>query len=378
MTHPNHPQAKPYVETLHPYVPGRPMADVMREYGLSSVAKIASNENPLGAPLAARKAIEASLAEMHIYPDNDGLELTKALATKHGVDAEQIVLSAGSSHLLELAARAYAGEGDEIIYPEYGFLCYPIFTKVVGATGVAAKEQNYTADPKAILSHITERTKVIFLANPNNPTGTMLDEATIRAFLDKVPPHILVVLDEAYTEYALAEEAGFDGIRLVKDYANLVVCRTFSKVYGLAALRVGYGVAQPEVAHVLHKLRPPFSLSTPALAAATAALGAADHIEKTVAHNKAEKDRLTKAYKELGLLACESACNFLLLDISATHKTPQELFMFMQQNGVIVRPVEVYGLLHHLRISIGSETENNQALSLFKHAVENGEHTLVG
>lgn len=377
MTHHKHPVAKPYVETLHPYVPGRPMADVMREYGLSSVAKIASNENPMGAPKAALEAVKESLEATHIYPDNDGLELTKALSVKHGVDAEQIILSAGSSHLLELAARAYAGEGDEIIYSEYGFLCYPIFTKVVGATGIATSEKDYTADPAAMLEHITERTKIIFLANPNNPTGTMLDEKTIRSFLDKVPPHILVVLDEAYTEYALAD-GGFDGVTLVKDYANLLVCRTFSKVYGLAALRVGYGIAQPEIAHVLHKLRPPFSLSTPALGAATAALNAGDHIEKTVAHNKAEKDRLTKEYKDLGLLACESACNFLLLDISATKKTPQELFMFMQQNGVIVRPVEVYGLLNHIRVSIGTTAENNQALDLFKHAVGNGEHTLVG
>lgn len=377
MTHPKHPAAKPYVETLHPYVPGRPIADVMREYGLSSVAKIASNESPMGAPKAALEAVAEALKDTHIYPDNDGLELTKALSAKHGVDAEQIVLSAGSSHLLELAARAYAGEGDEVIYSEYGFLCYPIFTKVVGATGIAAKEENYTANPQAMLGHITDKTKIIFIANPNNPTGTLLDEQTIRNFLDKVPAHILVVLDEAYTEYALAD-GGFDGVELVKDYANLLVCRTFSKVYGLAALRAGYGIAQPNIAHVLHKLRPPFSLSTPALAGATAALGAAEHIQKSVAHNKAEKDRLTKAYSDLGLLACESACNFLLLDISATKKTPQEIFMFMQQNGVIVRPVEVYGLLHHIRISIGTETENNQALELFKHAVQNGTHALVG
>lgn len=377
MTHPKHPAAKPYVETLHPYVPGRPIADVMREYGLSSVAKIASNESPMGAPKAALDAVAETLKDTHIYPDNDGLELIKALSAKHGVGAEQIVLSAGSSHLLELAARAYAGEGDEVIYSEYGFLCYPIFTKVVGATGIAAKEENYTASPQAMLEHITDKTKIIFIANPNNPTGTLLDEQTIRNFLDKVPAHILVVLDEAYTEYALAD-GGFDGVELVKDYANLLVCRTFSKVYGLAALRAGYGIAQPHIAHVLHKLRPPFSLSTPALAGATAALGAAEHIQKSVAHNKAEKDRLTKAYSNLGLLACESACNFLLLDISATKKTPQEIFMFMQQNGVIVRPVEVYGLLHHIRISIGTEAENNQALELFKHAVQNGTHALVG
>lgn len=365
MQNTQYPTAKTYVENLHPYVPGRPMADVMREYGLSAVAKLASNESPMGPAPEAMRAAAETLADLHIYPDNDGLELTKALCAKHGVESDQIILAAGSSHLLELAARAYAGAGDEVVYPEYGFLCYPIFTKAVGAKGVAAKETNYTADPKTILAAITDKTKIVFIANPNNPTGTMLPEAEIRALLSQIPPHILVVLDEAYTDYALLE-GGFDGTKLVADYPNLMVCRTFSKVYGLAALRVGYGIAQPHIASAFKKLRAPFSLSTPALAAATAALGAATHIDKAVRHNLAEKTRLSEAYAELGLLACPSFCNFLLLDIQKTNKTPQELFEYLQQSGVIVRPVGVYGLTHHLRVSIGKTDENTQALNLFK------------
>lgn len=345
------------------------MADVMREYGLSAVAKLASNESPLGAAPEAIAAAAATLKEAHIYPDNDGLALTKALATKHGVEAGHIILAAGSSHLLELATRAYATVGDEVVYPEYGFLCYPIFTKAVGATGIAAKEQNYTAAPETLLAAITGKTKIVFIANPNNPTGTMIDETAFCAMMAKIPPHILVVLDEAYADYAHLE-GGFDGVKLVKDYPNLLVCRTFSKAYGLAALRVGYGIAQPPITEVFRKLRPPFSLSTPALAAAEAALAATAHVKKAVQHNLAEKTRLTKAYTDLGLLACPSFCNFLLLDTQKTNKTPQELFEHFQQSGVILRPVGVYGLSHHVRVSIGKKAENTQALELFKQLLE--------
>ena len=366
---PSKPQPKPYVGSLSPYVPGKPIEAVAREYGLENIAKLASNENPLGSPEAAREAVVAATRKLHLYPDNDAPALVAALAEKHGVGAENIVLAAGSSHMLELIARAYAGEGDETVYPAYGFICYPIFTKAVGATGIAVPEVDYTADTAAMAAAVSEKTKIIFLANPNNPTGTMVSEAALRELLANVRPDILVVIDEAYADYAQAEGA-VDATTLLADYPNLVVTRTFSKIYGLAALRVGYALGHPDVIATLRKLCPPFSLSVPAQAAALAALDDSNFVERSVRHNNTEKARLAKEYKNLGLLACPSYANFLLLDVRPTGKTPAEIFESFQKQGVIVRPVGVYGLNHHVRLSVGTAEENDKALWGFRALFE--------
>ena len=255
-----------------------------------------------------------------------------------------------------------------MVFSAHGFICYRLFTKAVGATAVVVPESDLTADVSGLLAAITPRTKILFLANPNNPTGTLLDEASLRRLLDGVPAHVLVVLDEAYAEYAQAEGA-VDGMALLAHYPNLVVTRTFSKAYGLAAVRFGYGAGHPAVIDMLRRVRPPFSVSTPAVAAATAALAGQSHIQQAVAHNLAEKKRLSQAYAALGLLACPSYGNFLLLDVAPTGQTPKDLFEAFQRRGVIVRPVAEYGLTTHLRVSIGLQQENDSALALFRETM---------
>lgn len=356
------PQAKPYIAKLNPYVPGRPIKQVQREFGLSEVYKLASNENPFGPSEKAIFAYQNQAQNLWRYPDNDVPDLTAALAQHHGVTANQIVYGAGSSHVLELVARAYAGAGDEVIYTRHCFLCYPIITQAVGATAVEVAEKNYTADIDAILAAITDRTKIIFLANPNNPTGTWVDEAALEKLLANTPAHVVVVLDEAYAEYAQALGVP-DATRLLARYPNLVVTRTFSKVYGLATLRVGYGLAAAPVADMLNRTRLAFFISAPAEAAAVAALADKAHIQGIIKHNTTELKRLQKAYADLGVLACSSAANFVLLNVG---ENADALFVELQKNGIIVRPAKGQNLPHCLRLSIGLTHENDRALEVIK------------
>lgn len=359
------PQPLTAVAGIRPYVPGRPMEDVMREFGLSHVIKLASNENPFGPSPLAMEAYQKAAKDLWLYPDNDALRLSEKIAALHGVTRQQVVLGTGSSHILELAVRAYAGQGADVVFPAHGFICYSLFTQACGANAIKVPERQYRADPVALAQAITPRTKVLFIANPNNPTGTMLDEAELLRLLKAVPSHVLVVLDEAYADYAQAE-GGPDGTKLVDEFPNLLVTRTFSKAYGLAALRVGYGIGHPEIVSMLARLRPPFSVCSPGLAAAEAALADMDHIQRAVTHNTMEKTRLTRAYADLGFLACPSHGNFLLLDVAKTKKDPADIFALFQAQGVIVRPVKEYGLATHLRVSIGTTAENDAALHLFQ------------
>jgi histidinol-phosphate aminotransferase len=356
------PQALANIEAIKPYVPGRPIEDVAREFGLSEIYKLASNENPYGPSPKAIAAYQKRATDLWLYPDNDAHTLTHLVADMHGVQPSQIVFGTGSSHLLELAARAYAATGDEVIFPAHGFICYALFTQAAGATAVRVPERDLTADVDGLLAAITDKTRIIFIANPNNPTGTMIDEASIRKLLDGTPSDVLVVLDEAYAEFALAE-GGVDGTQLVAEYPNLLVTRTFSKAYGLAALRVGYGVGAPEVISILKRLRPPFSVAAPALAAAEEAVKDTAYTADIVAKNKVERDRMAKAYKDLGVLACPSYGNFVLLDLAKTGQDPAALFVVLQKQGVVVRPVKEYGLTTHLRVSIGLPQENDKALA---------------
>jgi len=355
------PQPLPYVEAVKPYVPGRPIEDVAREFGLTEIHKLASNENPYGPSPKAVEAYRKLTEKLWLYPDNDAHKLTHSVAAMHGVAPEQIVFGTGSSHLLELAARAYATKGDEVVFPAHGFICYALFTQTVGATAVRVTEKDLTADVDGLIAAVTDKTRIVFVANPNNPTGTLLDEVDVRKLLDAVPSHVLVVLDEAYAEFAIAE-GGLDGTQLVAEYPNLLVTRTFSKAYGLAALRIGYGVGSPEVISILKRLRPPFFVSSPALAAAEAAVADTAYMAEVVAKNKAERDRMAAAYTSLGVLACPSYGNFVLLDLAVTGKDPSELFIALQKQGIVARPVKEYGLATHLRVSIGLPHENDAAL----------------
>ncbi|MBI1363236.1 MAG: histidinol-phosphate transaminase [Proteobacteria bacterium] len=364
-TSPRLPKGLANVVAIKPYVPGKPIEDVAREFGLTEIHKLASNESPYGPPPPAMAAYKKIADDLWIYPDNDAFRLTRKVADIHGVQPNQIIFGTGSSHLLELAARAFAGAGDEVVFPEHGFICYALFTQAAGATAVRVAEKNLTADVDGLLAAITPKTRVLFLANPNNPTGTMLDEEALRHLLDNVPSNVLVVLDEAYADYALIE-GGVDGTELVHEYRNLLVTRTFSKAYALAALRIGYAIGSEEVVSILKRLRPPFSVSTPALVAAEAAIGDAAFISDVVRKNKVERDRMAKAYDALGVLACPSYCNFVLLDLAVTGKDPSELFVALQKQGIIVRPVKEYGLNTHLRVSIGLPTENDKVLAAIR------------
>lgn len=344
------------VAELQPYQPGKPIEELQRQYGVKDVVKLASNENPLGPSKAAIAAIALSAKEMTRYPDGNAYALKHALAEKYMVAAEQITLGNGSNDVLELVARAFAAQGDEVIYAEHAFAVYPIATKAVGATGIVVTAKAYGHDLDAMLERITSRTKIIFIANPNNPTGTWLETSALKQFLEKVPDRVIVVLDEAYIEYLADVE---DTIPWLNDFHNLVITRTFSKAYGLAGLRVGYALSHPEVADLLNRVRQPFNVNSLAQAAALASLGDEDYLQQARDINAQGMQQLIKGVEQLGFDYIPSKANFLTINV---HANAGELYEELLQEGVIVRPVANYGLPQHLRVSIGLEAENQRFL----------------
>lgn len=263
-----------YVRAISPYVAGKPISEVAREFGLNeaSIVKLASNENPLGMPESARHAVAAAVAELGRYPDSNGFELKAALSAKLGVPQDWITLGNGSNDILELAAHALVTPGQSVVYAEYSFAVYALATQEIGARAIVVKARDYGHDLDAMAAAITADTRLVFVANPNNPTGTFAPAAALEAFLAKVPAHVAVVLDEAYNEY-LDDDQQYDSVAWVRRYPNLLVSRTFSKAYGLAGLRIGYAVAQPELTDLLNRIRQPFNVNSVAQAAAVAALG---------------------------------------------------------------------------------------------------------
>jgi histidinol-phosphate aminotransferase len=349
--------APEYIRSLPPYVPGKPAGEVQREQGIESVTKLASNENPLGVSPKAVAAMGAALAGVAIYPDPNGFDLKSALCARFGVEPAQIVLGNGSSELLDLAARAFLRDGDEAIYAQYSFIAYPVAVKAVGANGVQVPALDYGHDLDAMARAITARTKLVFVANPNNPTGTWLDEAAIRGFLAKVPRQVLVILDEAYTEY-LPPDKRMDAFAMVREFPNLVVLRTFSKAYGLAGVRVGFAVAQPAVADLLNRTRLVFNVNALAQVAAAAALEDDEFVTRTYDINRAGQAQLCAAFDRLGLPYVPSFGNFVLVDFSGARHSAAEINQRLLARGFIVRPLGPYGLTGHLRITIGLEHEN--------------------
>ena len=359
-------QAVSQSEQLHPYIPGKPIAQMLREQGLSeseiskrqaSTVKLASNENPYGAPPKALEAIKQAASEICRYPDGDCFELKQALATKHKVQTEQLLIGNGSNEVLELVIRSFAGTGDEVIYSHRGFIVYALATTAAGATGVAVPEHDgYGHDLPAMLEAVNEHTKVICIANPNNPTGALLSTQALQTFLDKLPSHIVVIIDEAYFEYVA--DAVEDSIHALK-HAGLVISRTFSKAYGLAGCRVGYAVANPDLLAVVNRFREPFNVNSLAQAAALAALHDEVWVWDKVAQCKQERSRLEAALQDLGLLAAHSFANFVLLK----HESATTLAQDLEQQGVIVRPLAPYGMADILRVSVGSEAENDAFLA---------------
>ena len=359
-------QVQSQVLDIHPYIPGKPVSELQRELGLSSVVKLASNENPLGASKHALAAINRELVNIARYPDGEAFELIKVLADFNHVEANQVAIGNGSNEVLELVARVFSGPGNEIIYSQYAFAVYPISTQVVGASGVEVPAKNWGHDLTAMLAAITDKTKVIYIANPNNPTGTFFTKQEWDAFISQVPEHIIVVLDEAYLEYAasfIEAEQHFNGCDYLAQYSNLLVTRTFSKAYGLASLRVGYILGNAEVISYINQVREPFNVNQFAQVAAIEALNDQAFVDESVKLNHCGMRQLTDACQSLGLEYIASVGNFICIDFGEQAMAVNQQLL---QQGVIVRPVANYGMTHHLRVSVGTQVENSAFIDAIK------------
>ncbi len=358
--------AAPGVANLNPYVPGKPVSELERELGISDSVKLASNENPLGCSPKAISAINGELGEIARYPDGGGFELRSALAEKHGVDADCITLGNGSNDVLDMIARVFLGPGIESLFSQHAFAVYPISSQAVGADLKIAPARDYGHDLNAMSEMISDKTGVIWIANPNNPTGNWLGSTELRTFISAVPSDCIVVVDEAYIEY-VAEKDYPDASTWLQDFPNMIVTRTFSKAYGLASLRVGYGLSHPDIADLLNRVRQPFNVNSMALAAAKAALGDDDFIQRAVEVNSAGMLQLETGFKDMGLEFIPSVGNFITVDVG---RSGPEVDQALLREGCIVRPVANYGLPNHLRVSIGLPEENARLLTAMKRVLD--------
>ncbi|MEW7977334.1 MAG: histidinol-phosphate transaminase [Candidatus Sedimenticola endophacoides] len=355
----------PGIAELKPYVPGKPISELERELGIRDSVKLASNENPLGCSELARAAIVRELEEAARYPDGGGFELRNALARKHGVDPRCITLGNGSNDVLDMIARAFLAPGCESLFSQYAFAVYPISSQSVGATLRIAPARDYGYDLEAMRERVGERTRVVWIANPNNPTGTWLDSDRLEGFIASLPPDVIAVIDEAYIEYV--DEGDYpEATRWLERYPNLIVTRTFSKAYGLASLRVGYGISHPDIADILNRVRQPFNVNSMALAAARAALDDWDFIERSVEINRHGMARLVQGLSAMGLAHIPSVGNFVTVDVG---RPVGEVDAALLREGCIGRPVANYGMPRHLRISVGLEQENARFLAALKRVL---------
>ena len=354
------------IRAIAPYQPGKPISELARELGLAerTIIKLASNENPLGASPKGVAAAQASLADIARYPDGSGFDLKAALAQKFGVAANRMVLGNGSNDVLELAARAFLAPGRSAVYSRHAFAIYALAVQATGATGIETPARNYAHDLAAMAAAIRDDTGMVFIANPNNPTGTLLSNADLEGFLNDIPNHVMVVLDEAYGEY-LPEDQKSRALEWLERFSNLVVTRTFSKAYGLAGLRVGYALASPGMADLMNRLRQPFNVTSPALAAAAAALDDHAFLERSYALNRLGMKQFVQGFDKLGLEAISSAGNFISVRVGPA----LPVFNALLRRGIIVRPIANYGMPEHLRISIGLAQENAKCLLALEEAL---------
>lgn len=358
--------APDHIRAITPYQPGKPISELAREMGIAeaSIVKLASNENPLGMSARARDAVRIALADLARYPDGGAFSLKAALCARFGVKAEQLVIGNGSNDILEIASLAFLGPGRSAVYAQHAFAVYPLATQARGARGIEVPAKHFGHDLEAMAAAIAPDTRIVFIANPNNPTGTFIPGSEIEAFLAKVPQDVLVVLDEAYTEYLSAEQR-YDAIAWVERFPNLLVSRTFSKAYGLAGLRVGYAIAHPEVADLMNRVRQPFNVSSVALAAAEAALADDEFLAQSAELNRRGMVQLTEAFGALGLEWIPSAGNFVTFKVGDAAGVNRALL----QQGVIVRPIAGYGMPHWLRVSIGLPEENERFIAALRRAL---------
>ncbi|MDX2423235.1 MAG: histidinol-phosphate transaminase [Amphritea sp.] len=361
--------ATPGVQGLHPYQPGKPVEELERELGISNSIKLASNENPQGPSQVAIAAVQAALSDSCRYPDASGFKLKEALSAHYGYRTDHLTLGNGSNDVLEMIGRAFVLPGDEIIYSEHSFVVYMLVAQATGAKAVVTAAKEWGHDLDAMAAAVTDKTRVIFLANPNNPTGTWFSGAALRAFMAKVPEHVVVVLDEAYAEY-VTEPSYLSGLTLQNDFANLVITRTFSKAFGLAALRVGYSVANPAITDLLNRVRQPFNVNIPGLEAAAAVLQDTDYLQRSVELNHTGMAQLEQGFTQLGVNWIPSVGNFITVDCG---RDAAPVYAALLQEGVIVRPVANYGMPNHLRVTIGLPEENRRFLAAFKQVLQNSE-----
>jgi histidinol-phosphate aminotransferase len=347
---------------IHPYVPGKPLEEVAREYGITDAVKLASNENPLGPSPRAAAAIRDALSRLHRYPEGAAPLLTEKLSAHLGVRPDHIVLGNGSDEVISLLTRVFLGPGDEAILPEPAFLMYDIMINCDGATPVPVPLRDYAIDLTAILDRITPRTRMIFLTSPNNPTGLALSRSSFEPFLDAVPGDVVVVMDEAYIEFA-RDPGAVNGIHHINRGRPVAVLRTFSKAYGLAGLRIGYGVMPPEMAELLNRIRPPFNTSIPAQLGAAAALDDAAFLGQTLRTVHNGLDRIGAALTDLGLDFLLSQANFLFVRVPMAADT---LFEGLLREGVVVRSLTSYGYPNHVRITAGTTAENEKCIAALK------------
>lgn len=359
-------KVNPRVRDLTPYVPGKPPSELFRELGIDHAIKLASNENPRGPSDRVREVLRASFTELNRYPDGSGYELKSKLAEHLGVGEQQITLGNGSNDVLELAARVALEPGDEAIVDEHCFVVYPLAIAAAHGTQITTQSKSWGTDLKAMADAITGNTRLIYIANPNNPTGTWVNRHDLVEFLDNVRNDIWVVLDEAYFEYARTDVMIPNGVELTQDYPNLVVTRTFSKVYGLAGLRIGFAVSSPAFADFLNRIRQPFNANTLALLAAETALADATYVEQSVQMNRAGMDVLTQAFSNLDLTYIPSAGNFITFELG---QETDRIYNALLRKGVIVRPVANYKMHNHLRVTVGTEKENSSFLQALEECL---------
>ena len=344
------------VKRLHPYTPGKPVEELERELGIANAIKLASNENPLGCSDQAKQAIETACRNIELYPDANAFYLKHRLAQKLAVDTSQITIGNGSNDVLDLLARSFLDSNAEAIYSEHAFLVYALIVQACGAKARVAKPlsqnaaQAYGHDLNAMFNLIGKKTRVIFIANPNNPTGTWVGRAELKEFIDRVPDHIAIIVDEAYFEY-VDEDDYPDTLQWLAEYPNLIITRTFSKIYGLAGLRVGYAISSAEVSDLLNRVRQPFNANSLALAAATASLGDEEFVRSSIGNNKIGLQQLMDYFDSRNISYIPSVANFLTVNFA---NRGDEIYQGLLRQGVIVRPVENYNLPGYLRITIGT------------------------
>ncbi len=356
-------QVPEYIRTLIPYAPGKPIEEVEREIGIANSIKLASNENPLGPSPLALEAMGQKMAQLHLYPDGDCFYLKRGLSAKLGVAADNLIFGNGSNEIIELAIRTFMRPGDEAMMARQAFVVYKLVVQAAGGISREVPLRDFTHDLEAIAKAISARTRIVFLANPNNPTGTIYRKATWEAFLNQVRPDILIIVDEAYFEYVEAADYP-NSLDYHQQGKTLLTLRTFSKLYGLAGLRIGYGIADEDIIGLMHRVRQPFNVNAPAQWAALAALNDSEHVRRSLDNNRQGLEYLTAEFARLGIEFIPSHANFILLRVGKG----EDVFNRLLAQGIIVRPMAGYQLPEYLRVTIGTMDENRKFIDGLKKA----------